>query len=259
VAENVGYGLMVRGLPRAERDQRVRGVLEMVGMAELAGRYPAQLSGGQSQRTALARAIVLEPKLVLLDEPLAALDAELRRQMQGFLKDLQRRLATCFLFVTHDQEEAITMSDRVVVMRHGRIEQVGTPREVYWRPRTAFVAGFFGDNNLVPVAAVGREAGAVIVDGPLGRLRVPGRAETDRLLLALRPESLRLGEGEASLSGEVADLVFTGATSTLLVRLPGGSPPLRVQLRSRPEGEGLAPGAPVRLGFRPADVALVPA
>ena len=259
VAGNVGYGLMVRGLAKTEIARRVDGVLEVVGLAGLADRRPAQLSGGQRQRTALARAIVLEPKLVLLDEPLAALDAELRRQMQGFLKDLQRRLGTCFLFVTHDQEEAIALADRVVVMRHGRIEQVGTPREVYWRPRTAFVAGFFGDNNLVPVEVVGREGDAAVVDGPLGRLKVPGRAANGRALLALRPESLELATvGEATVAGEVAGLAFAGATSTLLVALPGGGPPLRVQLRSRPEGEGLAPGTPVRLGFRAGDAALVP-
>ncbi|MFO1037859.1 MAG: ABC transporter ATP-binding protein [Geminicoccaceae bacterium] len=259
VAENVGYGLMVRGTGRDEIRRRVAAVLDIVGLATFAERRPSQLSGGQRQRTALARAIVLEPKLVLLDEPLAALDAELRRQMQGFLKDLQRRLRTCFLFVTHDQEEAITMADRIVVMRHGLIEQVGTPREIYWRPRTAFVAGFFGDNNLIPVTLAGHDGDAVLVDGPLGRFRLPGPAPADNLLLALRPESLEIGEGDPAISGEVADLVFTGAVSTLLVAVPGLATPLRVQLKSRPEGEGFEPGTRVHLRFAPADAALVPA
>jgi spermidine/putrescine transport system ATP-binding protein len=264
VAENVGYGLLVRGTPRSEAAGRIAAVLEVVGLGELAGRYPGQLSGGQRQRTALARAIVLEPKLVLLDEPLGALDAELRRQMQGFLKELQRRIRTAFLFVTHDQEEAITMADRIVVMRAGIVEQVGTPREIYWRPRTAFVAGFFGDNNLIEVEAAEAGGGLARVDGPLGPLRIASPTR-GRCLLALRPESLRLVEGgpepgQSMIAGEVAELVFTGATSRLLVRVPQlGDRPLWVQLTSRPGGEAPAPGAPVQLAFRPEDAALVPA
>jgi spermidine/putrescine transport system ATP-binding protein len=276
VTENVGYGLMVRRVAREEIGRRVREVLAIVGLTELAGRYPAQLSGGQRQRTALARAIVLEPKLVLLDEPLAALDAGLRRQMQEFLKALQRRFKTAFLFVTHDQEEAITMADRIVVMRQGTIEQVGTPQAVYWKPRTAFVAGFFGDNNLIEVEAEPASGGgSLAVSGPLGRFAVPAAtaaaaaAEAQgggRLLLALRPESLQLladagavPPGLQAIAGEVVDLVFTGPTSRLAVALPGlPDQPLRVQLTSRPAGGELVPGTPVRLAFRPADVTLVP-
>jgi spermidine/putrescine transport system ATP-binding protein len=269
VAANVGYGLRVRGTPRAEAQRRIADVLEVVGLGQLAGRLPAQLSGGQRQRTALARAIVLEPELVLLDEPLGALDAELRRQMQGFLKALQRRIRTAFLFVTHDQEEAITMADRIVVMRQGAIEQVGTPQEVYWRPRTAFVAGFFGDNNLIEVEASPGAGGRAAVDGPLGRLSVaaaPG-AGGGRCLLAVRPESLRLvvdgGEpdtGSRVIEGEAAELTFTGATSRLLVQVPQlPDRPLRVQLTSRPEEPAPAPGSTVRVAFRPEDAALVPA
>jgi spermidine/putrescine transport system ATP-binding protein len=145
VADNVGYGLMVRGLAKSAIRAKVEETLEIVGLGGLLDRYPAQLSGGQKQRVALARAIVCEPKLILLDEPLAALDAEMRRQMQFFLKDLQRRIATTFLFVTHDQEEAITMSDRIVVMDKGRIEQIGAPTSIYYSPKTPFVARFFGE------------------------------------------------------------------------------------------------------------------
>jgi ABC-type Fe3+/spermidine/putrescine transport system ATPase subunit len=267
VAANVGYGLMVRRTARAEIARRVREVLDVVGLGALADRYPAELSGGQRQRTALARAIVLEPKLVLLDEPLGALDAGLRRQMQEFLKALQRRIDTAFLFVTHDQEEAITMADRVVVMRQGAIEQVGTPQEVYWRPRTAFVAGFFGDNNLVEVEAGPARGGWTPIKGPLGCLAVPAAdGVIGRGLLAVRPESLQLVTGEAvpagmlAVRGETVDLVFTGPTSRLLVRVPGlPDTPLRVQLTSRPESEPPAPGSPVRVAFPPQAAALVPA
>ena len=266
VTENVGYGLLVRGTPKTEARSRIAQVLEVVGLGQLAGRYPAQLSGGQRQRTALARAIVLEPKLVLLDEPLGALDAELRRQMQEFLKALQRRIKTAFLFVTHDQEEAITMSDRIVVMRLGAIEQVGTPQEIYWRPRTAFVAGFFGDNNLIEVEAEPRANGLARIAGPLGNMDVPAAPDaTGRCLLALRPESLTLQDGEAGgdvrvIVGEAADLVFTGGTSRLMVRIAAlPDQPLRVQLTSRPGGNAPAPGSPVRIGFRPSEAAVVPA
>src|SRR4051794_16732310 len=149
VATNVGYGLIVRGRPKAEIRKKVAETVEIVGLGAMLDRYPSQLSGGQKQRVALARAIVCEPELILLDEPLSALDAELRRQMQLFLKDLQRRLAITFLFVTHDQEEAITMSDRIVVMNKGRIEQIGAPKDIYYAPATLFVARFFGDNNII--------------------------------------------------------------------------------------------------------------
>src|SRR5690242_18121281 len=149
VAANVGYGLMVRRVARQEVARRVRQALDLVQLGPLAARYPGQLSGGQRQRVALARAIICEPRLILLDEPLAALDVELRKQMQLFLKDIQREIRTTFLFVTHDQEEAIAIADRICVMNFGRILQLGTPHEVYYRPRAEFVARFFGDNNLI--------------------------------------------------------------------------------------------------------------
>ena len=151
VEGNVGYGLKVRGERKATIRRRVAETLRLVALEEFATRYPAQLSGGQQQRVALARAIICEPRLILLDEPLGALDAELRRQMQRFLKRLQKEIRTTFLFVTHDQEEAVTIADRICVMNHGRIEQVGSPEEVYYRPANEYVARFFGDNNLIDV------------------------------------------------------------------------------------------------------------
>ncbi len=150
VAENVAYGLRVRGVAKAEREQRVLEALTLVGLADFKSRRPAQLSGGQKQRVALARALICRPKILLLDEPLSALDAELRRQMQGFLKRLQREVATTFIFVTHDQEEAMTMSDRICVMNGGTIEQISDPPSIYYQPQSEFVATFFGENNLLP-------------------------------------------------------------------------------------------------------------
>src|SRR5215471_4219661 len=200
VADNVGYGLMVRHLPRAQIRARVAEVLRVVALDALVDRYPAQLSGGQKQRVALARAIICEPKIILLDEPLAALDAELRRQMQLFLKRLQKEIRTTFLFVTHDQEEAITMADRICVMNHGVIVQIGSPKEVYYRPGSEYVARFFGDNNLIDGSLADGAAGERSLDTALGRLRCrvddqPGLAGLPagrQAKLAVRPEAIEI-------------------------------------------------------------------
>ena len=165
VLQNAGYGPLVQRRSGDTTRKLIDETLDIVGLSGLRDRYPAQLSGGQRQRVALARAIVCEPKVILLDEPLAALDATLRRQMQVFLKQIQRRIKTTFIFVTHDQDEAITMSDRIVVMSEGRIEQTGDPKELYFRPRTRFVAGFFGDNNLI----AGTMSAPGEIDTALGR------------------------------------------------------------------------------------------
>jgi ABC-type Fe3+/spermidine/putrescine transport system ATPase subunit len=257
VRENVGYGLMVRGRPRAEIAAAVDRVLDTVGLAELAERLPAQLSGGQQQRVALARAIVLAPRIVLLDEPLSALDAELRRQMQLFLKHLQRQIRTTFMFVTHDQEEAMTMSDRIVVMSRGRIEQIGAPREIYWRPATPFVAGFLGANNLIEA-----EAGAGTAATRIGRLPI-ANGVAGAVLLAIRPEAVRLlGAGDApcdvTLDARVEEVVFTGSTSIVLVQpLVDPATTLRVQMPSSARDAGLAAGSMVRVGWDLADVAVI--
>ena len=149
IKDNVAYGLVSAGTPRIAIDKRVKELLELVGLPEQAGKYPAQLSGGQQQRVALARALALSPGLLLLDEPLSALDARVRARLRGEIRDLQQRLKLTTIMVTHDQEEALTMSDRIVVMSHGRIEQVGTPDEIYGRPATAFVADFVGKMNFL--------------------------------------------------------------------------------------------------------------
>src|SRR5262249_10221991 len=187
-------------------------------------------SGGQRQRVALARAIICEPRLVLLDEPLGALDAELRRQMQLFLKRLQKEIRTTFLFVTHDQEEAITMADRICVMNLGEIVQIGSPKEVYYQPRNEYVARFFGDNNLVEgrlATGVGAERG---LDTAIGRLRaradgpdgLSGRGAGEPAKLAVRPEAIEiLGDGAVAdnvVEGRIEEINFTGPISQLVVR-----------------------------------------
>jgi len=257
VEANVGYGLMVRGESREDIRRKVNDTLGIVGLGALLDRLPSQLSGGQRQRVALARALVCEPRLVLLDEPLAALDAELRRQMQLFLKDLQRRIATTFLFVTHDQEEAITMSDRIVVMSKGRVEQAGTPGDIYYAPATAFVARFFGDNNLI--------SGTVrngVAETSLGRLPVsPPHALEGPALLAIRPERISLAgkDNAVAVAAKVEDAIFVGAMTHLKLRPDAaGSPALLVKIPSDPQRAPIVPGQSITAFITPQDVVAVP-
>lgn len=264
VVENVGYGPMVQGREAEKTRKLVAETLAIVGLADLQKRYPDQLSGGQRQRVALARAIVCEPAVILLDEPLAALDANLRRQMQLFLKQLQRRIRTTFIFVTHDQEEAITMSDRIVVMNAGRIEQLGTPKEIYFTPRTRFVAGFFGENNLIPgiVRASGRDG--VIADTSVGLLKASAAdlAPGSRVILAIRPERLRVAgpgdpAGKPLVTARIEEKVFIGATTRLILK-PAGDSELTLDLRMPSDlYPSLAPGDDIDLTYDPVDAVVV--
>jgi spermidine/putrescine transport system ATP-binding protein len=269
VAANVGYGLMVRGLARREIEKRVGAALELVQLGAFARRYPAELSGGQRQRVALARAIICEPRLILLDEPLAALDVELRKQMQLFLKDIQREIKTTFLFVTHDQEEAIAIADRICVMNFGRILQIGTPPEVYYRPQSEFVARFFGDNNLIGGvlgAADGQQRRIATPIGAIlcatdGQPEIAAAPDGARAFAVFRPESIGLGEsaGENRAGGQVAAVSFGGATTVALLDLDGKDGPVaaRVKLASRVGGPALAPGERVEIAWPAAACRLV--
>jgi len=256
VAQNAGYGPLVQRRDGPAVRKLVDETLEIVGLSDLRDRYPSQLSGGQKQRVALARAIVCEPKLILLDEPLAALDASLRRQMQVFLKQIQRRIETTFLFVTHDQDEAITMSDRIVVMSQGRIEQVGTPKDLYYRPQTRFVAGFFGDNNLIEgvVAPSGDRVETKMGDFPLATRAAAGR----KVLVGIRPESLRLGQDAISIPADVEEVMFGGALTRVLLHA-AAAPETKFDVRLSGDGRGQAPtaGDRVHLTFDPADAVIV--
>ncbi|WP_025134369.1 ABC transporter ATP-binding protein [Leucobacter sp. PH1c] len=210
IAENVAYGLKVRGVAKAERTARVGEALEQVQLSHLAERRPSQLSGGQRQRIALARALILRPKVLLLDEPLGALDKQLREQMQFELKQIQREVGITFVFVTHDQEEALTLSDRVAVFNGGKIEQVGSPREVYEFPQTEFVARFLGITNFLS----GADA-----------QRILGSADAH----SVRPERVQLADptapveaGAIALPGSVVEAVYAGAHTRYLVETAGG-------------------------------------
>ncbi len=221
VAENVGYGLKVKGVGRAARRTQVEEVLRMVRLDAYGERKPVQLSGGQRQRVALARSIVNRPKVLLLDEPLGALDLKLRQEMQVFLKSLQRELGMTFLYVTHDQEEALTMSDHVAVFNEGKIEQVGSPSEVYEQPATEFVAGFVGTSNIL---------------------------ERDGKRFSVRPERIELnGSGEA---GVVADVVFVGAFTRILVDTDAGD---QLTVVRQNDGSSVAPGTRVHVRWRDED------
>jgi putative spermidine/putrescine transport system ATP-binding protein/spermidine/putrescine transport system ATP-binding protein len=224
VADNVAFGLRMSGVPRAERRKAVADALDMVKLSGFAGRFPKQLSGGQQQRVAIARAIVMKPAVLLLDEPLGALDKNLRESMQGELRALQRALQMTTVFVTHDQEEALTMSDQVAVMRDGLIEQVGAPRDIYERPRTEFVATFLGAQNLFDATVIGRDGDLTVVDTGYGRLAVTGHHETGRnLRLAIRAERVHLRcEGEpAAMPAVVRDVVYRGMTAHITLERNG--------------------------------------
>ena len=262
VRQNVAFGLRVRGTPRAELEARVDAALAIVELEALGGRYPAQLSGGQQQRTALARAMICEPRLILLDEPLAALDAALRRQMQKFLKSVQRQSGITFLFVTHDQSEAITMSDRICVMRAGGIEQIGTPQELYYRPRSRFVAAFFGASNILEPCTV-ESAGDPLttVSTPLGRMAVRGPPPPLRegLALAVRPEALApvAGDHPNRMECEVAAVSFVGSETITELRHPRTPHTLTMKVRSDPATPPPAIGSRLLVGFDAAECALV--
>ena len=211
IEDNIAYGLMVKGVAKAERDKQVDEMLELVRLPGFGYRKPSQLSGGQRQRVALARALINHPKVLLLDEPLGALDLKLRQQMQVELKAIQKRVGITFIFVTHDQEEALTMSDRIAVFNEGKIEQVGTPSEIYERPASPFVAGFVGTSNLI--------------SGETAK-RITGSDE----MFSIRPEKIHLGsvndkpeKDMLTIDGVVRDVVYLGLFTRYLVEIEGGN------------------------------------
>jgi spermidine/putrescine transport system ATP-binding protein len=224
VAENVGFGLRFRRLPAPEKRSRVENALDLVRLGGFGARKPHQLSGGQQQRVALARALILSPAVLLLDEPLGALDAKLRRELQIELKSIQREVGITFLYVTHDQEEALTMSDRLAVMQRGRVEQLGSPRDVYERPETTFVADFMGVSNLMRAHVNG--SGRVDVGGVGLRVAAGGRRTSGVVRLAIRPERVRIEArgttGENRVPATIERFVYLGSTTQVFVVLEGG-------------------------------------
>ena len=229
VSANVAFGLQSKKVPKADIQPRVDEMLSVVRLADFGGRKPAQLSGGQQQRVALARALVNFPSALLLDEPLGALDLKLRQTMQLELKRIQREVGITFVFVTHDQEEALTMSDRIAVMNEGHVEQIGTPEEIYHQPASEFVAGFIGMANLLPAtveARSGDRATARLADGTMVEAPVvPGLTVGQPATFMIRPERMHLVVGgDAGLTAEVVDLVFQGPLIRFELRAPDASP-----------------------------------
>jgi putative spermidine/putrescine transport system ATP-binding protein len=266
VAENVAFGLRRRRIPSAEIAARVKRSLESVSLDHLAARYPRELSGGQQQRVALARAVVIEPRLLLLDEPLSNLDAVLRRDVGVEIKRLQEELGITTIFVTHDQSEALSMSDRICLLNHGRITQVGTPEEIYWRPASTFVATFMGRANILKGTCERSSAdGVIAVRTGSGHAQIsasgtaaPGAAVS----IAIRQQSIALrpaADAEAStpnrLTGRVSFSAFSGSSRHVLVQLDAG-PELAVEAPSGPSA-ALEPGTRVVASWQASDATLV--
>ena len=262
VAENVGYGLARRGAARAEIASRVGAMLERVGLAGAQGKRIDQLSGGQKQRVAIARSLVLEPTLLLLDEPLGALDLKLREHMKIELKQLQADFGTTFVYITHDQSEALVLSDHVAVMNAGRFEQVGTPQELYYHPHTPFVAGFVGANNRVAGSAKridGDVVELVTVDGLAVRARASGPVAAGNPVEAfVRPEVIDIARDAAELpsvaqrfSGRVVSLLFDGANSAVLVREESTRAEIRIALPQTGRFADLNVDETIAFGFDP--------
>jgi spermidine/putrescine transport system ATP-binding protein len=243
VAENVGYGLSVAKVPRAEILGRVEGALAMVKMSAFAQAKPSKISGGQQQRVALARALVNRPKMLLLDEPLSALDANLRRQMQVELKSLQREVGISFIFVTHDQEEAMVMSDRIALLRFGSLEQIASPREIYSQPATSYTAQFIGHTNLLSADVNTGVAYCHSLQWPINLPDGPA-------LFSLRPESVHLARASGPavrFKGRVKQKAFHGATELLQIECADG---LHLSMRSASTNDW---NGPIELEFNPAD------
>ena len=268
VAENIAYGLRVRGAPRSERERRVAHLLDLTALPGYGGKRVDELSGGQKQRVAIARALAVEPAVLLLDEPLSALDLKLRQHMRAELRELQRRTGITFIYITHDQGEALAMSDRVAVMSQGRIEQIGTSTEIYNHPRTAFVASFVGENNRFAGRVVDASGDFGVIDSPAGRLRAlnPHRLTPGAEgLLFVRPERMRLtGDGGSGsshnvLESEVTDEVFEGLAVNIFLRHPEGGRPVAVSVTNDGAVPVLQPGARQRVAFAAEHALLLPA
>lgn len=256
VRRNVAYALEVAGVAKAERNTRADEMLDLVGLSGMGARRPSQLSGGQRQRVALARSLIARPKILLLDEPLSALDRNLRQQMQVELKTLQNEVGVSFVFVTHDQEEALTMSDRIVVMQSGSVEQIGAPREIYRRPETRFVAGFIGETNMIDVTLDGSGV-ARAADGL--EIRMDDGKKSGTATAVIRPSDLTLGprdcSPEGAITGKVRQEVYLGSELNFLIDVEGSDVPWRVTARD--EGRDYVRGEEVALSYDPATVHLI--
>src|ERR1700730_5964897 len=269
VFDNIAFGLRLRRLAKFEIADRVGRMLQLVDLAEMAARFPAQLSGGQQQRVAIARSLVLEPRILMFDEPLSNLDFKLRIQMREELRNLQRRLGKTSIYVTHDQTEALALSDRIAVLSHGRIEQIGTPSEIYERPATAFVAEFIGSSNMLRARIVGGVDSGTIVVTEAG-LRLCCRAEANDMLedgadvsVLLRPERIRIETpgggtvpGQSRVAARIADVTYLGEDLHLSLDLVSGDL-LRASLKNANAARGWAPAQAVDIVIDATDIRLL--
>jgi putative spermidine/putrescine transport system ATP-binding protein len=259
VADNVGFGLKVAGKPQSEIKSRVAEMLELIKLPHLAGRYPYQMSGGQQQRVSLARALAASPRILLLDEPLSALDAKIRVTLRDEIRALQKKLGITTIFVTHDQEEALSMSDRVVVMNEGQIEQSGTPFEIYSHPKTNFVAGFVGTLSTFDAEIVDAKSGALrISDQMISAGQALNGMSGQKMTLAIRPEAIALGHGGTTanqLHVEVDDLKFMG--SILRVNTKVGMQSLMFEMFNQSGQQPPKIGEMITVNFAPQDLVLL--
>ena len=260
VGANVGFGLLMRKVPRAQRLSRVAAALEMVGLSGMNARRIHQLSGGQQQRVALARALVVEPKVLLLDEPLGALDLNLRRQMQQELLHIQKKVGTTFVHVTHDQEEAMSIADVIAVMNDGHLEDVGPPARVYLKPKTRFSATFMGESNMFEGTVAGRSGESIVVDTAFGRLKATGTAEPGaRVSLSIRPEQIMAADGDTPGQAplgvlQVDEVSFFGTHQRCLGRHVKSNHPMIVRL---PQHQAVGIGQDLNLSVQQEDIVLM--
>ncbi len=255
VAGNVGFGLKVAGRPESEIKSRVAEMLDLIKLPHLAERYPYQMSGGQQQRVALARALAVSPRILLLDEPLSALDAKIRVSLRDEICALQKKLGITTIFVTHDQEEALSMSDRVVVMNEGRIEQSGTPFEIYNKPKTSFVASFVGTLTKIEAEIRDAKSGKLIVDGQMFSVQNIKGQVGQKVTIAIRPEAMTLGKStkaDNQFKAKVEDIKFMGSIIRVATRL--GSQTLVLDMFNHADQQPPKLGELVTLNFAPRDV-----
>ncbi|MHA3770397.1 ABC transporter ATP-binding protein [Verrucomicrobiota bacterium sgz303538] len=265
VAENIAFGMKMQGKPKREIAEKVNAIAELMSLRGLESRRPHQLSGGQRQRIALARALVCEPKVLLLDEPLSALDSKLRHRMQLELKHLQRKIGITFVFVTHDQEEALTMSDRIAVVSNGRVEQIGSPSEVYHSPRSAFVADFIGQTNLLPARVVRSEDARVYVrlasEIDVWMENNANLLEGAEISVSIRPEKIHITKQEPVIEGSfealITEEIFMGVTDQLSLRTSGGLELTAIVANESATQEALHEGDRVYCVLHPQDIVLV--
>lgn len=262
VAQNVAFPLEMRGVPKADRRAQVEEAMEMVGLAGLGLRLPKELSGGQQQRVALARAMVFKPQLLLMDEPLGALDKKLREHMQIEIMHLHKNLGATVLYVTHDQEEALVMSDRIAVFNEGHIEQIGTPHDLYEAPQTKFVADFIGETNFVSGRIEAADGNSGKVRNLSGQMSAP-LSEGTNAVLAVRPERLHVvgGAGAAdddnTLSGTVKELIYLGPSRKAIIALEDGTEVIALEQAAQAEATALEIGARATLSFRSKDARIL--